>query len=65
MHIREVIIVMQLIICIFIQKIEKDNNKARQRARREFNEEIRALVAYVRKRDKRWLERKVSLNTIL
>lgn len=44
------------------KKIEKDNNKARQRARREFNEEVRALVAYVRKRDKRWLERKKQIN---
>ncbi|XP_053634593.2 dnaJ homolog subfamily C member 21 [Cherax quadricarinatus] len=40
------------------KKIEKDNNKARQKARRQFNEEVRALVAFVRKRDKRWLARK-------
>lgn len=44
------------------KKIEKDNNKARQKARRQFNEEVRALVAYVRKRDKRWLERKKQIN---
>ncbi|XP_071526074.1 dnaJ homolog subfamily C member 21 isoform X2 [Panulirus ornatus] len=40
------------------KKIEKDNSKARQKARKQFNEEVRALVAFVRKRDKRWLARK-------
>ncbi|XP_068238249.1 dnaJ homolog subfamily C member 21-like [Palaemon carinicauda] len=40
------------------KKIEKENNKARQKARKQFNEEVRALVAFVRKRDKRWQERK-------
>ncbi|KAG0706017.1 DnaJ subfamily C member 21 [Chionoecetes opilio] len=43
-------------------KIEKDNSKARVKARRQFNDEVRALVAYVRKRDKRWLERKKQIN---
>lgn len=40
------------------KKIEKENNKARQKARKQFNEEVRALIAFVRKRDKRWQERK-------
>lgn len=40
------------------KRIEKDNNKARQKARKQFNEEVRALVAFVRKRDKRWIARK-------
>lgn len=33
--------------------IEKENDKVRQKARRERNEEVRNLVAFVRKRDKR------------
>ncbi|KAK7686133.1 hypothetical protein QCA50_010945 [Cerrena zonata] len=34
--------------------MEKDNKKARDDARREYNETIRALVAFVRKRDPRY-----------
>ncbi|XP_047472307.1 dnaJ homolog subfamily C member 21-like isoform X2 [Penaeus chinensis] len=40
------------------KKIEKENNKVRLKARKEFNEKVRSLVAYVRRRDKRWEARK-------
>lgn len=33
--------------------IENENEKARKAARREFNEQVRELVAFVKKRDKR------------
>ena len=39
--------------------MEDDNNKHRRAARREFQENVRALVAFVRKRDARvsaWME---------
>lgn len=39
--------------------MEDDNNKYRKAARREFQENVRALVAFVRKRDARviaWME---------
>lgn len=36
-----------------LKLIEKENKKVRQRAKKERNEEIRNLVAFVRKRDKR------------
>ena len=39
--------------------MEDDNNKQRKAARREFQENVRALVAFVRKRDARviaWME---------
>ncbi|CAK1555429.1 unnamed protein product [Leptosia nina] len=36
-----------------IKLMEKENNKIRQKARKERNEEIRRLVSYVRRRDKR------------
>lgn len=36
-----------------VKLIEKENKKVRQKAKKERNEEIRALVAFVRKRDKR------------
>uniref|UniRef100_A0A6B2EB98 DnaJ homolog subfamily C member 21 n=1 Tax=Phlebotomus kandelakii TaxID=1109342 RepID=A0A6B2EB98_9DIPT len=38
-----------------LKAIEKENKKVQQKARRERNEEIRNLVAFVRKRDKRVL----------
>lgn len=43
------------------KKIEKENNKVRLKARKEFNESVRSLVAYVRRRDKRWEARKKML----
>lgn len=36
-----------------LKLLEKENNKIRQKARKERNEEIRELVNFVRKRDKR------------
>lgn len=36
-----------------VKLMEKENKKIRQKARKERNEEIRALVAFVKKRDKR------------
>ncbi|XP_022114174.2 dnaJ homolog subfamily C member 21 [Pieris rapae] len=39
-----------------IKLMEKENNKIRQKARKERNEEIRRLVSYVRRRDKRVIE---------
>lgn len=36
-----------------VKLAEKENKKVRQQARKERNEEVRALVAFVRKRDKR------------
>lgn len=41
--------------------IEKDNIKVRQKAKKERNEEVRNLVAFVRKRDRRVLENKRNL----
>ncbi|KAK3856240.1 hypothetical protein Pcinc_037423 [Petrolisthes cinctipes] len=46
------------------RKAGRDNRKARQKARKEFNEEVRALVMFVRKRDKRWEARKKMLEEI-
>uniref|UniRef100_U5EYP5 DnaJ homolog subfamily C member 21 n=1 Tax=Corethrella appendiculata TaxID=1370023 RepID=U5EYP5_9DIPT len=37
----------------FLKMVEKENRKVQQKARKERNEEIRSLVAFVRKRDKR------------
>ncbi|KAF6205855.1 hypothetical protein GE061_020029 [Apolygus lucorum] len=51
-----------------VKFMEKDNKKIRDRARKERNEEVRALVAFVRKRDKRvqayseYLEQKAKEN---
>lgn len=42
--------------------MEDDNNKQRKAARREFQDNVRALVAFVRKRDVRviaWMEQEV------
>lgn len=39
-----------------LKLVEKENKKVRQKARKERNDEIRALVAFVKKRDKRILE---------
>ncbi|XP_068633850.1 dnaJ homolog subfamily C member 21-like [Battus philenor] len=39
-----------------IKLMEKENNKIRQRARKERNEEIRRLVSFVRRKDKRVIE---------
>lgn len=36
--------------------MEKENNKIRQKARKERNEEIRRLVSFVRRKDKRVIE---------
>lgn len=40
--------------------IEADNEKARRAARREFNENVREMVAFVKKRDKRVLAHAVE-----
>ncbi|XP_073996505.1 dnaJ homolog subfamily C member 21 [Rhodnius prolixus] len=51
-----------------LRLMEKENKKIRDKARKERNEEIRALVAFVRKRDKRvqeyaqYLEKKAAEN---
>ncbi|KAG5899883.1 hypothetical protein JTB14_012346 [Gonioctena quinquepunctata] len=37
----------------YLKLVEKENKKVRQQARKERNEEVRNLVAFVRKRDKR------------
>ncbi|KAJ8929728.1 hypothetical protein NQ314_017559 [Rhamnusium bicolor] len=37
----------------YLKSIEKENKKVRQKAKKERNEEIRNLVAFVKKRDKR------------
>ncbi|XP_053604804.1 dnaJ homolog subfamily C member 21 [Plodia interpunctella] len=39
-----------------IKLMEKENNKLRQKARKERNEEIRRLVSFVRRKDKRVIE---------
>lgn len=39
-----------------IKLMEKENNKIRQRARKERNEEIRRLVSFVRRKDKRVID---------
>ncbi|CAH2240112.1 dnaJ homolog subfamily C member 21 [Pararge aegeria] len=39
-----------------IKLMEKENNKIRQKARKERNEEIRRLVSFVRRKDKRVIE---------
>lgn len=44
-----------------LREIEKETKKVAQKARKERNEEVRALVAFVRKRDKRVLEYKKIL----
>lgn len=44
-----------------LREIEKETKKIAQKARKERNEEVRALVAFVRKRDKRVLEYKKYL----
>lgn len=44
-----------------LREIEKEMKKITQKARRERNDEIRALVAFVRKRDKRVVEHKKVL----
>lgn len=36
--------------------MEKENNKIRQKARKERNEEVRRLVSFVRRKDKRVIE---------
>ncbi|XP_076063989.1 dnaJ homolog subfamily C member 21 isoform X3 [Oratosquilla oratoria] len=43
------------------KKIDKENKKIRDKARKEYNEQVRTLVAFVRKRDKRWKLRKKML----
>ncbi|CAL4157172.1 unnamed protein product, partial [Meganyctiphanes norvegica] len=43
------------------KKIEAENKKCRAKVRKEFNEEVRTLVAFAQKRDKRWKERKRQL----
>ncbi|KAH7316314.1 hypothetical protein KP509_21G087900 [Ceratopteris richardii] len=44
--------------------MEEENKKIRSKARREFNEAIRNLAAFVKKRDKRVLERQVEVQRI-
>lgn len=39
-----------------IKLMEKENNKIRQKARKERNEEIRRLVSFVRRKDRRVIE---------
>ena len=36
--------------------MEKDNKKARDKARKTFNQTVRQLVSFVKKRDPRWAE---------
>ena len=42
------------------RRMEQENQKARRAARREYNEQVRELVAFVRKRDKRVAARQVE-----
>ncbi|MCO5570226.1 hypothetical protein L7F22_023944 [Adiantum nelumboides] len=44
--------------------MEEENKKIRSKARKEFNEAIRHLAAFVRKRDKRVLERKIEVQRL-
>ncbi|CAG9562413.1 unnamed protein product [Danaus chrysippus] len=44
-----------------IKLMEKENNKIRQKARKERNEEIRRLVSFVRRKDKRVIEHNKQL----
>jgi DnaJ family protein A protein 5 len=43
--------------------MEDENKKLRKRAKAEFNESVRELAAFVRKRDKRVLEYQVRVST--
>lgn len=42
------------------QKIDRENRKYRDQEKKQFNERIRNLVLFVKKRDPRWKERVVS-----
>lgn len=42
----------------YVKLVEKENKKVRQKARKERNEEVKNLVAFVKKRDKRVLAQK-------
>lgn len=44
--------------------MEEENKKIRSKARKEFNEAIRRLAAFVRKRDKRVLERQLEVQRL-
>jgi DnaJ homolog subfamily A member 5 len=44
-----------------LREIEKDSKKIQQKARKERNEEIRGLVSFVRKRDRRVIAHKKLL----
>lgn len=46
-----------------LRLMEKENSKLRQQAKKDRNESIRNLVAFVRKKDKRVLEQKKKLNS--
>lgn len=45
----------------YLKAVEKENKKVRQQAKKERNEEIRNLVAFVKKRDKRVQDQKKQL----
>ena len=47
------------------KKIEKENRKLRLKGKKEFNEQVRSLVDFVRKRDKRWTARKVGFHLFI
>eukprot|EP00743_Colponemidia_sp_Colp-15_P006043 GILK01006493.1.p1 GENE.GILK01006493.1~~GILK01006493.1.p1 ORF type:complete len:450 (+),score=117.25 GILK01006493.1:121-1470(+) len=42
--------------------MEQENKKERQKARKVYNEEVRALVGFVKKRDKRVIEQQLRIN---
>ena len=44
--------------------MEEENKKIRSKARKEFNEAIRRLAAFVKKRDKRVLERQLEVQKL-
>lgn len=47
-----------------LRLMEKDNKKIREPARKEYNSQVRSLVEYVRKRDKRVIEHRRQLELI-
>ncbi|CAM6099273.1 unnamed protein product [Calypogeia fissa] len=44
--------------------MEEENAKIRKKERREYNDAVRDLATFVKKRDKRWLERQVELQRL-
>jgi DnaJ family protein A protein 5 len=47
-----------------VRAMEKENKKVRDKARKERNEQVRALVEFVRKRDKRVAQHRVCTKFI-